>query len=144
MCLLSTVSAKGPGAVRLAVEELGRPPPPTVSRLKRDEPRPTVQWQTTWRQEDSLLLLWCGPTPLLRHQVSHCTCIRIPLPQSVLHCVFTVLTHTTCRFNPQLIATSYKLRVNERDCGKRRKSLNCLLSLIMPQSNRARDLFLFS
>lgn len=40
MCLLHTVSAKGPGAVRLAVEELGRPPPPTASCLKRDEPDP--------------------------------------------------------------------------------------------------------
>lgn len=52
MRVLYTVSAKGPGAVRLAVEELGRPPPPPppVSCLKRDDPRPTVQWLSTWRQ----------------------------------------------------------------------------------------------
>lgn len=40
MGLLFIVSLKGPGLVRLAVEELGRPPPPAAHSLKKDEPDP--------------------------------------------------------------------------------------------------------
>lgn len=35
-----TVSIKGPGEVRASLEELGKRPPPTTGRIKRDEPDP--------------------------------------------------------------------------------------------------------
>lgn len=132
MCLLNTISAKRPGAVRLAVEESGRPPrrPPSLSsssRLNTDEPEPLSNSRQVGVRRtrcSHVVVAVCTGLPLcveLTHQRASASqrysprCVRVSAHRSHSHVIVSALT--ACSYNLQLkpVCLNSSLDPNERE-----------------------------
>lgn len=137
MCLLNTISAKGPGAVRLAVEESGRPPrrppppPPsssTSSRLNKDEPEPPSNSRQVGvrrtRCSHVVVAVWSG-LPLcveLTHQRASASYrnspryIRVSAHHSHSHVIVSALATCSYHLQLKLMCLNSSLDLNEGEC----------------------------
>lgn len=109
MGFLLTVSAKGSF---WSCEISWRPPPPTASCLKRDEPDPlSNDRQPGVRRTNCghvIVVVWANPllsVELMHHQVSRCTCTGSESPLLCQHRVNNITLHRTLtvQFHPVLL-----------------------------------------